>query len=269
MCAKLVCHTVHKTKRGGIECYSCKTCRDVHLAARMRVVVISPGANEELTADLNRFLGKRARKLIVIGADVGLDGVGHDVHAGVSRDGGGHGFDQHLVQYCFFGHHVLGAERIFFTLGRVGNDGKRGDLATRTRGGGNGDESGSVVGLDLTCELANRLGGIDGRAAADRDHAGILSLEHLGHACDHLVNRGIGHNVGKQGIAHACAVQTLGDVLDQTRGHDKGVGKNDHAIKFDLRESVQCRFSEIYLCTDVEFFHRSLLGIMLRLHYST
>ena len=93
VCTQLVCHAVHKTKRGGIEGNARKASRDVHLAARVRVVVIGIGANEELTADLYGLFRKRTGKFVVIGADVGFDRVGHDVHAGIRRNGCGYGFD--------------------------------------------------------------------------------------------------------------------------------------------------------------------------------
>ena len=255
--AQLVGHAVVQTQGGGVEGQAGQAGGDVHLAAGVGIVTACVGADEELARDLNGLLGQSARELVVVGGDVGLDGVGHDVHTRIGGDGGGNRLDQHLVQDGLVGEQIVVHQGVLTACGGVGDDGEAGDLATRTRGGGDGDEVRIVILVELTGELLDGLGGVDGRAAAHADDAGGLGLHNGSHARDDLLHGGIGHHVGEQVVVNVRLVQAGGEEGDHAAGDHEGVGDDEHVLEGKHAQAIQGVLAEEDFCVDVEFLHYS------------
>ncbi len=120
------------------------------------------------------------------GGDVGLDGMGQRVHAGVSAELSGHGVGELGVDDGDVGRDVEVGQRVLDALLVVGDDGERGDLGRGTGGRGDGAEVGLAAELregegydgllegllGILVEQPHGLGGVDGRAAADADEMG-------------------------------------------------------------------------------------------------
>ena len=84
--AQLMRHAVVQTQRCRVERQSCQAGGDVHLAPRVRVLIAAVGAIQELPDDLHSLLCQSTGEFVVVDADVCLQRVGQDVHAGVRQD---------------------------------------------------------------------------------------------------------------------------------------------------------------------------------------
>ena len=227
----------------------------MHLAAGVGIVTADEGADEELTRDLHGLFGQGTRELVVVGGDVGLDGVGHDVHARVGGDRGGDRLHQHLVQNGLVGEELLVHQGVLTALGGVGDNGEAGDLTARARGGGDGDEVGGIAFVELAGELSHGLGGVDGRAAAYADEAGGLGLHDGGHTGDDLLHGGIGHHVGEEAIGDVGLVQTGGEEGNHAAGDHEGVRDDEHRVEPQGGQSVQGVLAKEYFGIDVKVLH--------------
>ena len=111
-------------------------CGRVHFCAGMGIIAVRKGAKQILSADFHCLFGKRPGKIVVFRAYIRLYRMGENIHTGICRDTCRNAFDKNRVQNCLVGSHVLGIQRDFYLLFRVGDDGKGGYFTSGSAGGG-------------------------------------------------------------------------------------------------------------------------------------
>ena len=254
--ADLVGDGVGDAEEGVGEGHAGEALGDVHAAAGGHVAVV--GGDEVVVDHLDGLDGEGVGEVAVEGGDVGFDGVGEGVEAGVGGELGGHGLGKVAIDDGDVGGDFEVGEGVFDLGGVVGDDGEGGDFGGGAGGGGDGGEDGLlaedgegegvfdvVEGLfGVLVEDPHGLGGVDGRAAADGDDDVGLGVAHgLGALHDGL-NGGVGLNAGEEGDLEAGVSE---DLLEAVEGaallHGVAAGDN---------EGVFAALAE-----DGEFFHRA------------
>ena len=112
-----------------------------------------------------------------------------------------------------------------------------GNAAIRLRGSRNGQ--GQVVEglLGVLVEEPHRLGRVEDRAAAQRDHGvGAGAVEQRHPALDHVLV-GLRLHLGED--VHVTSLQPAAYVVDDTAGVGQGVGHDDHHVAVEVTEVVE------------------------------
>lgn len=171
----------------------------------------------------------------VAGGDERLDGVYQCIDAGTGGKEGIHGQRGFRVDQRDVRHNRLAHHGELHALVLVGNDHELRDVRRSPGGGRDQDqrrtrhpqpvdafelEDAAAMGGDD----ADALGAIHRAAAAHRDdHVAALAAIELG-AEHHLVDPGVGRNVGIQAVVDALSLQACLDVGDPAGGEHAGVG---------------------------------------------
>ena len=220
--AGLVGHGVHDAQQCVGEGHAGQTLGVVHGVTLGHVAVV---AVHQIALDhADGKDGQRVGVVAVCGGNIGLDGVGHGVHAGVGHQLFGHGLGQIRVYDGHVGRDLKVRDGVLDALLVIGDDGESRHLSSGAGGGGNGAEVGLAAQRRDAEHLAHLfkgdfgilvldphgLGGIDGRAAAHGDDPVRLKFHHGLSAAHDSLHRGIGLDAFKQFYFHAGFLQ-VGD----------------------------------------------------------
>ena len=193
--------------------------------------------------------------------NIGLDGVGQNIHAGVGGHRLGHRHDELGVHDGHVGGEFVVGQGVLDVVLLVGDDGEGGDLRTGAGGGGDADQLGlfaqfrEVVGaladvkelllhagkgdIRVLVEHPHPLGGVHGGAAPQGDDDVGLEVVHRLHTPHDGVHRGVGLHLGEDlGVAVDGALsqvpQHLVDVAQlhhRLVGDDKGPADVGHLLQ--------------------------------------
>ena len=220
-----------------------------HAGQALGVVHPIPGGHVAVVAvhqvggdHLNGVEGQGIGVVAVHGGHIGLDGVGHGIHAGVGSELGGHGLRQIRVHDGHIRGDVEVRQGILDALLIIGNNRERGDLGSGAGGGGNRAEPGLLAqrgegeggdevlerGLRILIEDPHGLGCVDGAAAADGDDPVGLEFAHGLSALHHGLHRGIGLHALKQLHRHAGGLQIVADLVQKAKALHAAAADHDH-----------------------------------------
>ena len=213
--AGLVGHAVYDAEQRVRERHTGQALGIVHRVALIHIAVI---AADQIRLDhLDGVQGQRVGKVAVRGGDVGLNGVGHGVHAGVGDELLGHRVGQLGVNDGDIGRDLKVGNGVLDALLVIGDDREGRDLGGRTGGGGDGTEVGLAAQRRDAEHLAHilkrdvgvlvldphGLGCVDGGAAADCDDPVGLELFHGGSTLHDRLHGRVGLDAFKQLYLHA------------------------------------------------------------------
>ena len=213
--AGLVGHAVYDAEQRVRERHTGQALGIVHRVALIHIAVVA--ADQICLDHLDGVQGQRVGKVAVRGGDVGLDGVGHGVHAGVGDELLGHRVGQLGVNDGDIGRDLKVGDGVLDALLVIGDDREGRDLGGRTGGGGDGAEVGLAAQRRDAEHLAHilkrdvgvlvldphGLGCIDGGAAADCDDPVGLELFHGGSTLHDRLHGRVGLDAFKQLYLHA------------------------------------------------------------------
>ena len=238
----LVGHGVDNAKQCVGEGHAGQTLGVVHSVPLLHVSVVA--AYQVMLNHADGVDGQGVGVVAVGGGHIGLDGVGHGVHAGVSYQLLGHG----LCQGGVYDGHIRGdfkvCQGVLDALLIVGNDGEGGDLRGGAGGGGDGAEPGLPPQLGNAEDLAHLresdlrvlvldphgLGCIDGRAAADGYNPVRLELLHSLSAPHNGVHRRIGLDPLEYLHLHAGLFQVGDDLVQEAELLHGAAAYTDHGF---------------------------------------
>ena len=189
----------------------------------------------------------------MVARGIGLDGMGENVHTGSGGDGRGHRAREASVED---GHvrdeHVI-VQRDLDAVLLVRDDRNGGDFRTRAAGGGNGRKhrAGKVF-RGLAGKIDDRLGRIDGRAAAKGDHkVGLACRVGNGPLLDRLQRR-IGLHVGEDLHRDVTAFKMAGDLCGKAALHHKGIRHDERARTVHFFKGIERILAVADFCFAIE-----------------
>jgi len=175
-----------------------------------------------------------------LAADIGLDGVGQRVDAGVGGDPRRQREGQLVVDERGDGHEAEARAEHFLVAGLVGDDGETRRLRAGAGGGGDGDQrqagfadiAREAVVAHLAAELAEDtygLGRIDRAAAAEGDDGIEIALADHFDAGANGGSRRLGQGIGEALAGDAGLFQLTGDARDIAELDHHAVGDDQRA----------------------------------------
>ena len=172
-----------------------------------------------------------------LGADIGFDGVGQGIDAGVSGDASRYRQGQFIVDQRGSRHEAeTNAEHLLVLVG-IGNDGETGRFGTGAGGGRDGDDrqalladiARELVVAHLAAELAqdrDRLGRIDRAAATEGDDRVVIARFDFIHTGQNRGFSGFGQGVGKKVAGNAGFAQCCLQVIHITQLDHHRIGND-------------------------------------------
>ena len=273
--AGLVGHGVHDAQQSVGESHAGQALRVVHPVAGFHIAVV--GLLQIVVDHLDGMQSQGIGVVAVHGGHIGLDGMGHGVHTGVSGQLGRHLLSQIGVNDGHVGSDVEVGQRILDALVVVGDNREGGHLGSGTGGGGNGAEmslltqGGEVEGnaqvleghIGVLIESPHGLGSVDGAAAADgNDPVGLKAAHSLG-AAHNGGHAGIGLHTFKQMHFHAGLFQVGNHAVQETKPlHAAAAGDNKSLFAFQIFQLVDRAFAMVQVTGKSET-HNHCLHILL------
>ena len=236
------------------------------------------GGHQVLHDHLDGVDGQRVGVIAVGGGHIGLDGVGHGVHAGVGHQLLGHGLGQLRIDDGHVGGDFKVRDGVLDTLLVVGDDGERGHLCGRAAGGGHRTEVGLAPQLGDPEHLAHvlegalrilvldphGLGRVDGAAAADGHDPVGAEVLHDRRALHDGVHGRIALDALEQGHLHAGFLQIFLCTIQEAKAlHRAAAHADDGLLALQALQILQSALAEVDVPGESKTCHSTFLLMII------